>query len=338
MDSFQDQCWNLDQLRAWAQTRDPELVRAAAQSGTVGQERDSAQIALRSLYAATELKRGGRDVEAELWEASKWARPRLDYFVPSMVDRMAQELGISPFRLFYATDVEVRWPVQPETVALISACSAASERDKTTLTNLIERNSADLICIVDDPAFNELTAALNQLIRDVASAREVKGPPQVIHYAPFPIEDYLLHLFRGGRMTASGNLPGEALAREITPRDWGGLEIRVGGDTRRLAVWIIGRTSVHRAGDIENVRISRDEILKEFPADTPKPTGLKQSLDDVLLEAANQVQTRTLTQARAIELAKERGVFAGRERVRDALKRLNIQGKQGRTKKRRDAA
>ncbi|MFZ1964509.1 MAG: hypothetical protein WAU78_13780 [Roseiarcus sp.] len=338
MDSFQDQWWNLDQLRAWAQTRDPELVRAAAQSGTVGQERDSAQIALRALHAATELKRRGRDIEAELWEASKWERPRIDYFVPSMIDRMAQERGISPFRLFDATDVEVRWPVQPETVALISACSAASEHDKTTLANLIERSSADIRCIVGDPAFNELPAALNQLIRGVALAREVQGPPQVIHYAPFPIEDYLLHLFRTGRMTGSGNLPGEALARAITPQDWRGLEIRVGGDTRRLAVWIIGRTSVHRAGDIENVRISRDEILKEFPADAPKPTGPKQALDDVLLEAANQTETGTLTQTSAIEHAKKRGVYTNRKGVLDALRSLKIQGKQGRTKKRRDTA
>jgi len=122
----------------------------------------------------------------------------------------------------------------------------------------------------------------------------------------FPYRDYLLRLFRKGDLVASGNLPGE-LPREISLADWADLEIAEGGDTHRLGVWRVGRTirqpydwrgsevdlkgvqkrgadriimirnnktSYPGAGDIENVRVQRDGILKEFPERTPRAQNL----------------------------------------------------------------
>ena len=101
-----------------------------------------------------------------------------------------------------------------------------------------------------------------------------------------------------------------------------------------LAVWKIGASTVHGHGDFENVRVSREAILELFPVDAPKAIL---TLDEVLKLAADQAGG-TLTQAKAEKIAQDQGVYTNREEVRVALKRNNIQGKQGRTKIRRDAA
>ena len=41
MDAFEEPFWNLDQLRAWALTRDPDLVRVAALPRVDGQQINS---------------------------------------------------------------------------------------------------------------------------------------------------------------------------------------------------------------------------------------------------------------------------------------------------------
>ena len=87
-------------------------------------------------------------------------------------------------------------------------------------------------------------------------------------------------------------------------------------------------------GDLENVRVKREEIMELFPVDAPKAIL---TLEEVLKLAADQAGG-TLTQAKAKEIAQDRGVYANREEVRVALKQLNIHGKQGRNKIRRDAA
>ena len=59
MDAFEEPFWNLDQLRAWALTRDPDLVRVAALPRVDVQQINSGLIAFRILHAATKLKADG---------------------------------------------------------------------------------------------------------------------------------------------------------------------------------------------------------------------------------------------------------------------------------------
>jgi len=67
---------------------------------------------------------------------------------------------------------------------------------------------------------------------------------------------------------------------EILPAHWASFKIAISDDMRRLGVWRIGRTAnrsvllarkcLHPgAGDIENVRVQREGILKLFPANAP---------------------------------------------------------------------
>jgi hypothetical protein len=74
----------------------------------------------------------------------------------------------------------------------------------------------------------------------------------------------------------------------------------------------------------EGVLLLRDDILEHW--------GKRTTLEIVLLEAANQ-SGGILSQTGAEEAAKTHGVFSSRNKVRDALKRLNIAGKQGRKAK-----
>jgi hypothetical protein len=78
----------------------------------------------------------------------------------------------------------------------------------------------------------------------------------------FPILDYLLFCFREGRLTASGNAPGEARTRTLRPIDWASLEI-VGGDHERLSVRRIGSTS---GPAFEHIRVRRAQVLQLFPS------------------------------------------------------------------------
>jgi len=51
MDEFLEPFWNLDQVRGWAETRDPEIVRAAAMPRS-GAPRRSHEIVSLSIHVA----------------------------------------------------------------------------------------------------------------------------------------------------------------------------------------------------------------------------------------------------------------------------------------------
>ena len=61
---------------------------------------------------------------------------------------------------------------------------------------------------------------------------------------PFRTLDYMEYLLRSGRLQDAGNRPSDPEAVKITPIDWGGLEIAVGGDYQRLGEWIRGQVSI----------------------------------------------------------------------------------------------
>jgi len=85
MDAFLEPYWNLDQVKAWAETRDPELVRFATASLEQGAPKSTAQIGICSIQRATKVKLDGRDVAAELWAASGLTPRILPYDIPPQV-------------------------------------------------------------------------------------------------------------------------------------------------------------------------------------------------------------------------------------------------------------
>jgi hypothetical protein len=92
--------WNLDQLRAWALSRDKEATEKAAlpKTGIVTETRTAINAAI--CRATAIAARNGRDINEELWNASGWrkldtpARPTLNIFpVAPPVQTLMDELG-----------------------------------------------------------------------------------------------------------------------------------------------------------------------------------------------------------------------------------------------------
>jgi hypothetical protein len=137
------------------------------------------------------------------------------------------------------------------------------------------------------------SAELRQLVEAALSVPEAHGPYQLVEHFPFPIEQYLLLLFRSRRLVATGKLPNETLTKEITPPNWAALEIAISENTGRLGVWcirtanrsdnmrrILGREGLHcGAGDLENVRVQRTEVLEVFPTNAPTDEKSEQDGD-----------------------------------------------------------
>lgn len=81
MDPFFENYWNLDQIRGWAETRDPEIVREAALP-RYGRPKKTLEIMVRVTHSATVLLHDDRDVDGELWAASGWP-PKTQKFEPT---------------------------------------------------------------------------------------------------------------------------------------------------------------------------------------------------------------------------------------------------------------
>ena len=207
MNAFFEPFWNLDQVKAWAETRDPQLVSFASDSPEQGVRKSTGEIAIRSIARATRLKQDGRDLAAELWEASGLTPRIRPFFPPSVVQAYAKAHGVRVEDVFSMKDL----------------------------------------------TFDKL---------------EPDGPPELGLREEFPTIDYLLNLFRAGRLAAIANLPGEPKACELSKGDWAGLVIMVGGDPPRLGV----RRDGSEAGEsgFENVRVEREQVLKVFP---PNPVA-----------------------------------------------------------------
>ena len=210
-DGFLDLFWKLDQIVAWARTRDPEAVRYAEFAPSCGKRHNTLEIDLFCNFATAEAKAAGGDIKEALWRASGWQKPNL------LKERSVEIL--SP-------GVDVPLPFDAEREALMA-----------------------------------------QL--------EAEGKIRIIQGNDFPALDYLLHLFRLGRLVATGNVVGDPKAQEISTKDWAGLEVAEGGDDERLAVWRIGKVKTTGGGDFENVRVSRDNVLREFPSDLGELTTLE---------------------------------------------------------------
>jgi len=241
LDAFLDPFWNLDQLVAWARTRDPEAVRFAEFAPGCGKRHNSLEIDLFCNFAAAEAEVARRrNINEALWRASGWQKPNL------LKERSVEILS---------SGVDVPLPFDAEREALMA-----------------------------------------QL--------EAEGKIRIVQENHFPALDYLLHLFRLGRLLATGRLPGDPKALEISTTDWAGLEVAEGGDAERLAVWRIGKVKTTGEGDFENVRVSRDDVLREFPSDLGESTTLELEAEPTQRKPTAQEERaadqRSAEQARAM--------------------------------------
>ena len=71
MDPYLEPYWDLDQVLAWAGTRDANVVRFAMPAG--GQ---ATRAIAATVVKAARLEERGRDIDRELWRASGWDRER----------------------------------------------------------------------------------------------------------------------------------------------------------------------------------------------------------------------------------------------------------------------
>jgi hypothetical protein len=263
MNAFEGPFWNLDQLLAWMISRAPEAVQFASIDNVSRDTKTSRLIRRFAELAALRAAKNGRNIEEELWAAS----------------------GLDPesyqkTRSFYSPS--------PKERALRGFCEKRPLETELFMEEALTRiGRARLMIRGLDRVEPE---RLRSLLKDVFADNAVQEPPREVVVSLFPYRDYLLRLFRKGALVASGNLPGKR-ALEISLAEWAGLEIAEGDNTHRLGIWrvgrpanakrgidrLLGREDLHPGtGDIENVRIQRDEILKEFPEKKPRAQNLQE--------------------------------------------------------------
>jgi hypothetical protein len=173
MNAFEEPFWNLDQLLAWALWRNRELVNFASGGRTWHEIGDRA--------FASALRKKNR----ELWTASGFDR--------------------TPYR----REVKV-FPSSQESLALKIRMATLSFRESHPVRWALEaRGTAEERSAIDRIE----SAELRQLVEAALSVPEAHGPYQLVEHFSFPIEQYLLLLFRSGRLAATGNLPNEILPR-----------------------------------------------------------------------------------------------------------------------------
>src|ERR1700730_923505 len=191
MNAFEEPFWNLDQLLAWALWRDRELVNFASGGRTWHEVND------RAFTKALGKK------NRELWTASGFDR--------------------TPYR----REVKV-FPSSQESLALKIRMATLSFRESHPVRWALEaRGTAEERSAIDRIE----SAELRQLVEAALSVPEAHGPYQLVEHFPFPIEQYLLLLFRSRRLAATGNLPNEILPVEILPAHWASFKIAI-SDTR----------------------------------------------------------------------------------------------------------
>jgi hypothetical protein len=264
VDEFLEPYWNLEQVRSWAETRDPEAVRFAA-IPKEGKPKLGSQIASFCSHRATALARNGRDLGGELWAASGWTPPSQIFVPPPVAQEVADEVGFPMYLALFNKDIQICLPKRAHADALLTFWAGAPDSERALMVDLEQAYSKNGTGFGSDPRLGQLSPELLAIATDYFSAPEPQGPPHVFIRGTFPTTRYLECLFQTGRMTAIANLPGEARACELSKADWSGLQIAFGGDLQRLGVWRVGKVSATGEGDFENVRVARDLVLKTFP-------------------------------------------------------------------------
>ena len=201
MDEFLSPFWNLDQIRGWAVTRDPDVVRFAGSVSGRGQSESASLIEIRAVVSASRSKQAGRNVNVELWDASGWPMPPSPYVAPRMLELLAERLNVPVFQIANDASLDVRLPRCPRTEALLVGWSRASPSERDALSKLFFRGAREHESdLLEATEMQSLSSELRGLVAAYIQRREVQGPPQVIRLPIFPIEDYLLTLFRSARV------------------------------------------------------------------------------------------------------------------------------------------
>lgn len=264
MDEFLSPFWNLDQVFGWADTRDPELVRAAALP------RYNRHIAIRSTQSATASMFYGRDIGGELWAASGW-KPKIHPFEPPpILARRAEKRDVPAFHLYRYKDLLVDEPFDAKRQQFVDAWKFAAEADRAATAEILRDLEQGDISGFDLARLETLPTKLRDDLLAWLLEPEAQGPPNVSVREPFPTLKYLEYLFQTGRLTATAQVPGDPRSVQISKLDWSGLKIGVGGGNDRMLVWREGHFRTDGEGDLENLRLARDEVLREFPAERPE--------------------------------------------------------------------
>ena len=138
MDPFLDLYWNLDQIVVWAETRDPEIVRVAAIPKEC-RPRKSLNLLAHYPHASLCVLGVERDVEGELWAASKW-KPSIREFVPATgVRKIAEQTGRPAYEVFSEDGLFVLRPVSPAA----NAFQRAERRDRAVIAFAILSGARD---------------------------------------------------------------------------------------------------------------------------------------------------------------------------------------------------
>jgi hypothetical protein len=280
MDEFVEPYWNLEQVRNWAETRNVDAVRFAA-NPKEGRPKSGSEIASFCFHVAADLAQN-RDVQAELWATSGWTQS--SQIVPPIARKLAVEIGFPYCLAFLNKDIQINLPKRAHADALLALWAEAPDSERALMIDLMDAYSKNGEAFGLDPRLSQLSPELHAVSIEYFSAQEPHGPPHVFIRA-FPTVRYLEHLFRFDNWVAIANRPGEPTAYELSKADWSGLEIASGGDLLRLGVWRIGKVSVTGEGDFENVRVSRDVVLKVFPADPPPPPATDENARRVIRDA-----------------------------------------------------
>jgi hypothetical protein len=271
MQAYDELWWNPDQVVAWAETRERDAVGFAELEKAGIILPSTKRIAEWVLEAASHAAEAGRDVNAELWAKSGWPLEEQRYSI--LGESFAEALAC---------------PELPEAKALIDAAACASENDRFCLRLIFAseagfKNERDIPS--SHPTLAHLAPDLRQLVRAYCARAEPPAGDHERRLRKFPTSKYVLWLLRQGRLWGRGCLPGEVLARNLTPDDWATLEIQVGGVHNRLGVWRTLPPAENSPGDIDKVRIRRAEVLLEFPASPPRKVGTDDDARGIIREA-----------------------------------------------------
>jgi hypothetical protein len=179
MDAFEEPYWNLDQLRAWAVWRDRELVNFSGSGRTWHEVND------RAFTKALGKK------NRELWTASGFDRTPYRQWVKVFPRSPEQEtLKIRMATLPYFERCQVRQAL--EALGIEEECAATDRLQEAVIALRRRRGIEEKRSAIDRIE----SAELRQLVETAASAPEAHGPYQLVERFPFPIEQYLLLLFR----------------------------------------------------------------------------------------------------------------------------------------------
>jgi hypothetical protein len=143
----------------------------------------------------------------------------------------------------------------------------------------------------------------------------------------FPIEDHLVQLLRAGRIKSLAKRPSEERYQDLTAAEWVGFEIAE----------MVGLKVARSEGNCLYVLLSQPDVLREFPELSVEPKSASVTPPDLMVVLREGIEAKgaMLTQAEAEQIARKARVTEGRGKIREALRILGAQTRQGLRRKNR---